>query len=941
MTDTTARTANPAAPTPVSLDTAGWKASQVLFLELLECSAQERAQRLEVLSEQAPDVVVQVRHLLALDATPGDTLPGIDGVRRVAAAALDAELPQQELTSGTVVGSWRIVRPLAQGGMGSVYLAERDAGSFHQSAALKLVRHDLASPETIQRFVAERRILAGLDHPGIARLIEGGLHADGRPYFAMEYVQGRTLLDHANEHGLDPRARVRLMVDVCQAVGFAHRRLLVHRDIKPANLLVDERARVRLVDFGLAKALAEDGSSGSATTRWIRRLTPEYAAPEQLLGGTITTATDVYGLGLVLYELLTGTRPHRDTAERLAGADDIALLRVAPARALRERARAAATPGERRRLRRWAREVEHDLESIVRTALRYDADRRYASAEILAEDLERWLDGRPLRARRDTFGYRARLLARRQPALAATLVAALALAGVGLGGTLWQALHAREQARRAEVSRDFVLRLVGALEPARGGAPVPIVDLLDRGLERVRALHDEHDLQIELFTVLIRLYDLQEQYARAQSLGDELLASARTRFGSNDPRTVRLLVATCGPLFSTGRFVEAEQRLREALGLATRVLGSDHADTLHARVRYGLSLKQLGRDAEAERELSLAVEGLRKASVASEDDLVLALSALGSQRQDALALDAAESLYREALAAAVRAFGPRHMRVAEVRSNLGTLLEQRMRIRQALLQHDAALDIDRTVFGERHMYVASDLNNRAVLQLIAGDAAAARRDLTEGLAICEQAAAAGRAPAMCVRLQANLALALLAAGDTVGAVAAVRASTTRAREVLGRDQPLHAHVLLREALILRSVGQLGQAARSLEAASAWLEAHPAAVTAAPLLGIEWRCEQAVQAALGPRSERATVLLERCLAERRIAQGAEHWRTAEAHEQLAQHLLACGQPAQAARHWTAAEQAWTHVFGPQDERARRARTAAARALGAASTAANAT
>jgi serine/threonine-protein kinase len=933
MTDTTGQTAA-RQPTPTNLDTAGWRAGQALFLQLLECSPEERAQRLAALSDAAPDVVAQVRHLLTLDAGPTDVLPGIDGVQRAAAAVLHAELPQEELAPGMAVGSWRIIRPLAQGGMGSVYLAERDAGSFHQSAALKLVRHDMASPETIQRFVAERRILAGLDHPGIARLIEGGVHGDGRPYFVMEYVKGRTLLDHADEHGLDPRARVRLMVEVCQAVGFAHRRLLVHRDIKPANLLVDERARVRLVDFGLAKALAEDGASSDATTRWIRRLTPEYAAPEQLLGGTITTATDVYGLGLVLYELLTGVRPHRDTAERLAGADDIALLRIAPARALRERARAASTSGERRRLRRWAREVEHDLESIVRTALRYDADRRYASAEALAEDLERWLDGRPLRARRDTFGYRLRLFARRQPALAVTLAISLALAVVGTGGMLWQALHAREQARRAEVSRDFVLRLVGALEPARGGAPVPIVDLLDRGLERVRALHDEPELQLELFTMLIRLYDLQEQYARAQSLGDELLASTRARFGPAHPRTVRLLVATCGPLFATGRFVEAEQRLREALSLAERVLGGDHPDTLRARARYGVTLKQLGRDAEAERELSLAVEGLRGASEASEDDLVLALSALGSQRQDALALDAAEALYREALAAAVRAFGPRHMRVAEVRSNLGTLLEQRLQVRQALMQYDAALDIDRSVFGPRHMYVASDLNNRAMLQLILGDAAAARRDLAEGLAICEQAAAAGRWPGMCVRMQANLALAMLAAGDPAGAAAIVRASTTRAQKVLGPGQPLRAQVLLREAMILRAIGEPRQAARSLGAAGAWLEAHPGAVSAAPLLGLDWRCEQAAQAALEHGSARATVLLERCLAERREVQGAEHWRTAEAHEQLAQHLLACGQPGRAAEHWAAAERAWTHVFSAQDARARRARTAAARALVAA-------
>ena len=318
-----------------------------------------------------------------------------DPIARRWRSELEAETTA--ITHGALIGPYRLVRELGQGGMGVVYLAERADGQFEQRVALKLIKRGMDSDEILRRFLAERQVLARLSHPHIARLLDGGVTAEGQPYFAMEYVDGVPLHHYCEERSLGFEDRLRLFREVCEAVQYAHRSLVVHRDLKPSNILVTSAGETKLVDFGIAKVLYEDVADRSVTRTDQRLMTPEYAAPEQVRGEPVTTATDVYALGAILYQLLTGRPPHQFTGRSRGGAVPHH-LRGGPRAAERG-------PCTRHRRRRRLR---GDLDIIVLKALRKDPARRYPSVEALLEDLERHRTGLPVRARPDSVAYRAR-----------------------------------------------------------------------------------------------------------------------------------------------------------------------------------------------------------------------------------------------------------------------------------------------------------------------------------------------------------------------------------------------------------------------------------------------------------------------------------------------------------------------------------------------------
>ncbi len=415
-----------------------------LFDELAELPPEPRARRLAELETEDPALAIRLARLLAADGQTAEFLI------RPAAELLDAvdegPVVKASLPPGTRIGSWRLLGLLGRGGMGEVYCAEREEGTFTQRAALKLIKRGMDSAAIVQRFVRERQILSRLEHPGIARLLDGGSAADGRPFFVLERVVGVPITEYCRTRGLGLEERLRLLQSVCAAIDSAHRSLVVHRDLKPANILVTEEGQVKLLDFGIAKLLAgdEDEETAHLTQLEARVLTPAYAAPEQILGEPITTATDVYALGVLLFELVTGALPHareRRSLGSLAGA----VVRETverPSAVLRRMAAADAT--------RVARSVAGDLDLIVLTALHRDPARRYLSAAALADDLGRFLAGRPIRARPDSRGYRLRKFAGRNrlPVAAAALGLAALLAGLGMA--LWEAHDARLSAQRAE-----------------------------------------------------------------------------------------------------------------------------------------------------------------------------------------------------------------------------------------------------------------------------------------------------------------------------------------------------------------------------------------------------------------------------------------------------------------------------------------------------------
>jgi serine/threonine-protein kinase len=358
-----------------------WQALQDLFMQARAVQGEERERLLRGYLDSDPALVERVRSLLAADAEPG--------IMDALAARL---IPVSNLLQDVAperVGPYRIVSELGRGGMGVVYLAERADGQFQQRVAIKLIASADADDPLHQRFLAERQILADLVHPNIARLLDGGLTDDGRPYLVLEYVDGLPITTYCECRQLDIRARLRLFADVCAAVQHAHRSLVIHRDLKPSNILVSSDARVHLLDFGIAKLLGPTIAAAQlpVTRAEWRVMTPEYASPEQVLGESLTTASDIYSLGVLLYELMCGQAPYQLTTSSPA--------QIMAAVCEQDPERPSARAPER-----LARALRGDLDGIVMMALRKEPDRRYASADMLRQDVERYLAGFPVSAHR-------------------------------------------------------------------------------------------------------------------------------------------------------------------------------------------------------------------------------------------------------------------------------------------------------------------------------------------------------------------------------------------------------------------------------------------------------------------------------------------------------------------------------------------------------------
>ena len=448
-------------------------------------------------------------------------------------------------------GNYRIIREIGSGGMGTVFLAERDDGEFTQQVALKIVRQSIADSAIIERFRRERQILANLNHPNIAALHDGGVNAEGEPFLAMEYVDGETLTDYVEKHRLSIRERLRLFLKICNAVSYAHRNLVVHRDIKPSNILVTTDGEPKLLDFGLAKAFESDAAK---TQTALRAFTPAYASPEQIQGGNITTASDVYSLGVVFYELLTGAKPlnfDNKSFEEIvrtiessepAKPSDAATWRRGDAATKKEEETGRKREGENivaptpisasPTLHVTASQLKGDLDNIALTAIRKEPERRYSSVEDFAKDIESNLAGRPITARPNTLSYlAAKFVKRNKLAVAAASVVLIAIL-VGLFVSLWQAQIARQQRDRAErrfndvrtLSNSLLFEITPNIENLNGSTKAREI-LVKRALEYLDSLATESQsdsqLQGELASAYEKIGELQAN-PNKPSLNDAL-----------------------------------------------------------------------------------------------------------------------------------------------------------------------------------------------------------------------------------------------------------------------------------------------------------------------------------------------------------------------------------------------------------------------------------
>lgn len=412
-----------------------WKQVQQIFLAVADLSADRRTAALEEMCSGDAALRAEVESLLAAEHG-GEVLVGGEGSLQTAIRTEAAFMVHASGREGSRVGAYRLIREIGRGGMGTVYLALRADEQYESEVAIKLVRPALDTDFILRRFRRERQILANLQHPNIARLLDAGTTEDQVPYLVMEYVKGSWINHYAAEHNLSVEDRLRLFLQVCAAVSYVHRALIIHRDLKPANILIDSAGVPKLLDFGISKLLRAEPVH-SAETQGMGLMTPDYASPEQIVGDPVTVASDVYSLGAVLYELLTGQTPHRiDQATPLALERAICLdPTIAPSSAV----------GHNRVL---ARRLAGDLDTIILCAMRKDPERRYASVEHLAQDLQRHLEHRPLVARPDSPLYRASKFVRRN-ALSIVLAGSIAAASVGVvAATICQARTSQQAAKR-------------------------------------------------------------------------------------------------------------------------------------------------------------------------------------------------------------------------------------------------------------------------------------------------------------------------------------------------------------------------------------------------------------------------------------------------------------------------------------------------------------
>lgn len=805
-----------------------------------------RDQRPSFLDAQCADDLAlrrEVEGLLAADAQVENQLEeAVEGVFSLAAAEAGEEPLERQR-----IGPYRVLRELGRGGLSTVFLGQRDDEDFPLKVAIKVVKRGMDTRDILRRLRQERRILASLDHPNISRLMDGGSTEDGLPYFVMEYIEGQTIEAYCEHHNLDIEGRLNLFRQVCAAVHYAHQSLIVHRDIKPGNLMVTHDGIPKLLDFGIAKLMAPDVGgtpapvAATATAAGLRLLTPEYASPEQVRGETLTTATDVYSLGVLLYRLLTGELPYE--VNRLSLNDlervicehrperpsTVVIRRGRERRAwgLAEGGASAADGAETRQTERLGRRLRGDLDNILLMALRKEPQRRYASAQQLAEDLQRYQEGLPIAARRDTFGYRtSKFVRRNRLGVSAAALVFLSLL-VGIFATTYQAKLAQQERQRAERNlavaetqrakaeqvTDFFVGLFEIADPGEArGSEVTAREILDEGAQRIgEELEGEPEVRSAMMATMGVVYYNLGLYPQAERLLEGALDDRRRLFGEAHVDVAASYDHLGSLLRAQGDYQASRERFEEALRLYRMLLGDTHprvADTLNdlavledAQGHYD--------EAEALFRESLAV----RIETLGEDDLEVAetlnnLAAIETRRRR---LPEAEALFQRALEIRRRNYPEGvHPRIATTLNNLAVIYQLMERFEASEAAHLEVLALRRQLFGEAHPDVGSSLNNLAQVRRSLGNLEGAEEANREAVEIYRRAADPGL-----VFLTYNRGEILTDLGRTREAEALFEESLELRRNLFAADHP-------RLSYPMTQLGRLALGRDDRGAAESWL-----------------------------------------------------------------------------------------------------------------------
>lgn len=711
------------------MDRARWQRIQTLFHDAAGLPEAKRQEYVCASCGGDEELAADVLAMLRQDEIHGGLL-----TRGIAETAKNV-LASGDAFSTKEFGPYRIVRLIGEGGMGVVYLAERK--DLQSQIAIKILPDAWLSPARRERFASEQRTLAQLNHPSIARLYDAAVLPDGTPYFAMEYVEGVPLTQYCREKKCSIGERLRLFRCVCEAVQYAHSQAVIHRDLKPSNILVRDDGSLRLLDFGIAKHLESMDLQVDQTVTALRLMTPAYAAPEQIRGDRIGIRTDVYALGVILYEMLTEELPF--DLSNLTPAEAATVVAQCDPGKPSVTVRRRGTPDCASELSKagWA-----DLDVLCLTAMHKDPQRRYASAEALIRDVDHYVNRQPLEARADTLSYRAaKFVGRNRRALGAASVVLTLLAAMAVFFTVRLAkarATAMAEAARTQRVQQFMTNLFQGGDPSAGPEDnLRVVTLLDRGVQQAQSLRADPAIQAELYETLGSLYENLGKFDQANALLNSALGVRRSLSGSDSPEAAADLVALGSLRDDQAQLPEAERLVREGLAIEQRRLPSDHPAIARATTALGKVLEDRGAYGPA---IQVLNEALRLQSRRGEASPAVATSLYELANCEFYAghYDTAEQLNQKLLVMDRQIYGEHHPRVADVLSNLGAIRHDLGRYAEAEPFERKALAIVQGWYGKDNPATASDLTMLARTLVFEDRYGEATALLEESLAIKER-----------------------------------------------------------------------------------------------------------------------------------------------------------------------------------------------------------
>lgn len=798
-----------------------WARIKQTFLDVIDLPKDDWACALQESCKDDPSLIADVESLLNnhLD----DDFISPPSSKRIAIAMEGAETRSRV---GRMVGPYRLINVLDTGGMGHVYLAERADGQFEKQVAVKVIRRSVDTPELRRRFQNEQRTLAGLDHPNIAKLLDGGVTDDGLSYLVMDFVEGIPIDEYCDRANLDIRQRLELFEIVCRAVHFAHQRLIVHRDLKPGNILVTRDGVPKLLDFGIAKIESEDESGSPTRSMSVPFLTPEYASPEQIRGDRISTTGDVYSLGVILYELITGHKPHKAPSgshHELASmiCDEIP---VRPSTAVRKstvtvrKSKNESQPtvaiGQIDPIR-LQRRLVGDLDNIVLMALRKEPHRRYGSAEQLAEDIRRHLTGLPVIARKDTFRYRAsKFVQRNRPGVIAAAVVVLSFIG-GIIGTSVALVRVQEEKSKSQLMNEYLQGMLAQANIAETGRDLTLSQVLDQAAKQISADFGNHpDIEAALRETIANAYISLRYGKKAVQQLSRAIEIRRQLDGKDSPAIANCLHQLGNAQMIDGQYEAAEGNFKSAIEFQRRRAGTDTPEIAALMSDYAVLMKEMGQFDRAEdlyREALSITErliGHDKPETASNlNNLAVLLKLKGRANE-------AEELYARAIKINRAAYGESHFITANSLSNLATLKHSQGHLQEAKELYEKTLSVYRAILPVEHARTAITINNLASLLMTTGEFSRSEALFRECLAINTRVF--GDAHRRTATTMNNLARLLGKVGEFDEAESLCRHAKRIRQSVLDADHPLIAVSHEGLGTILLSRGDLNGAREHFE-----------------------------------------------------------------------------------------------------------------------------